>query len=326
LQQKREWGHRSILLFFMRIALLTNSRLSVPSIDFLGSQKLLAAVGLPEREGKVEDADHIQYTAANHNVPVTTFAKNDLAASLAQWLELHRPDVVLVYTFPFKIPTALLNVPAKGFINFHFGLLPQYRGADAIFWQIRNREKEGGVSVHQMTSQLDKGALYMIHKVAIHPMDTYGSHLLNLSVGGVQALQKLLPMLQSGNVVLREQDETLAKYYHRPALADVTIDWRKPAADIAALVNATNPWNKGAVAYLNKYPVKILAVTTQNSTSIHAKNEKSGTILISAQRNNIYVYCGMSEMVNLDILFCNDSFITGAQFAQLGITSGMQFE
>ncbi|MGB8192591.1 MAG: formyltransferase family protein [Chitinophagaceae bacterium] len=308
----------------MKVAILTNSKLSVPALDFLAARKMLVAVGLPAREDKTEDADHIAFTAAHHQVPLATFDRPGFKGSLSEWIALHKPDVVLVFTFPFKIPVDCLNLPARGFINFHFGLLPEYRGADAIFWQIRNRASEGGVSVHQMNEEIDKGRIYFVHKIPLTPADTYGSHLLNLSFAGVAAAEKLLQLLASGTQPSIEQDESKAAYYKRPALRDVEIDWSQPAADIIALINACNPWNKGAVAYLNQYPIKIIAASMHSARS--PQDVKPGTIILVDINKGCVVHCGSGESINLDILFCNDSFITGFQFASLGISQGMRFE
>jgi len=174
----------------MRIGLLTNSKLSIPAIDFMGSNKWLVGIGLPEREDRTEDADQIRHLAIHHNISVRMFGRKDLASNIDNWISELKAEVVFVFTFPFKIPSSILGKPEKGFINFHFGLLPQYRGADAIFWQIRNREKEGGVSVHKMNGEYDKGPVYFINKIPIHSNDTYGTHLLNLSMAAVQATQK----------------------------------------------------------------------------------------------------------------------------------------
>jgi methionyl-tRNA formyltransferase len=306
----------------MRIAILTNSKLSVPAMDFLAGSKQLVCIGVPAREDKTEDADHVAFTAAHHQVPLAVFAKAGFKAGLNDWLAMYKPDVVLVFTFPFKIPTDCLDMPVHGFINFHFGLLPEYRGADAVFWQIRNRAKEGGISVHRMTSEIDRGALYFINKLPLSPADTYGSHVLNLSMAGIAATEKLLQLLQSGALPSIEQDESKAAYYARPALQDVVIDWERPAADIIALINACNPWNKGGVAYFNQYPLKIVAASAYPS----AKSGKPGTIALVDINKNCVVYCGSGESINLDILYCNDSFITGFQFASMGISQGMSFD
>lgn len=308
----------------MKIALLTNSKLSVPAINVLAERRLLAAVGIPAGRGSAEELDHITYTAAQYQVPVQSFTAQDMTLPFSDWLNLHKPDVVFVFTFPFKIPSGALNMPPHGFLNFHFGLLPSYRGADAIFWQIKNREKFGGISVHKMTERFDRGPLYLVHKVAILPNETYGSHVLKLSVEAIQVAEKILQGLQSGTPETTVQDETQAAYYHRPQLADVMIDWQKPAADIIALVNACNPWNKGAVACLNQYPIKIIAVSLAAEPA--PANVPAGTIIKADQKSGCWVSCNSQELVILDILYCNDSFITGFQFTELGISPGMSFD
>ena len=310
----------------MRVAILTNSKLSVPSIDFLVSRKSLVAIGMPEREDPTEDADQVRYMAAHYKIPLHIFPSGNLANNLREWLLSNKAEAVFVFTFPFRIPITVLSIPAKGFINFHFGVLPQYRGADAIFWQIRNREKEGGISVHRMTGKIDKGPLYLVHKVPILPNETYGSHLLNLSMVAVQVAEQILQLLVQREPIFTEQDESKAAWYHRPILDDVLIDWNQTAAAIIALVNATNPWNKGAVTYLNQYPLKILAASVRPGTTEFAQNLKPGTITGIDEQYGCYICCGSGEILNLDILYCNDSFITGIQFAKLGITPGIRFE
>lgn len=308
----------------MKVALLTNSKLSIPAINVLAERGLLAVIGIPAGKGSVEELDHITYTAAQYQVPVQSFTAQEMTTPFNDWLNTYKPDVVFVFTFPFKIPSGTLNMPPHGFINFHFGLLPSYRGADAIFWQIKNRERSGGISVHKMTERFDRGPLYLVHKVPLLPFETYGSHVLKLSVEAIPVTEKILQGLQSGTLQATAQDESQAAYYHRPQLADVMIDWHKPAADIIALVNAANPWNKGAVACINQYPIKIVSVSIAAERA--PANLPPGTIVKADQKSGCHVSCGSEELVILDILYCNDSFITGAQFVQLGVGPGMQFE
>ena len=76
-------------------------------------------------------------------------------------------DCVFVLTFPWKIPEELFNLAPKGFINFHYALFPKYKGADPIFWQIKNNEKEGGLTIHIMNSELDEGPIILHEKLFI---------------------------------------------------------------------------------------------------------------------------------------------------------------
>jgi hypothetical protein len=94
----------SILIFFMKVAILTNSKLSVPAVDFLASRKLLVAIGIPEREDRTEDADQVRYMALHYQIPLHVFPAANLAHNLREWLGSNKADAVLVFTFPFRIP------------------------------------------------------------------------------------------------------------------------------------------------------------------------------------------------------------------------------
>jgi methionyl-tRNA formyltransferase len=144
-------------------------------------------------------------------------------------------------------------------------------------------------------------------------------------MAAIGATEKLLQLLQSGAEPNIRQNETGAAYYARPMLQDVLINWDRPAADIIALINACNPWNKGAVAYFNQYPLKIVAASFYPAAGLSLQVGKPGTIAL-ADNKNCVVTCGSGESINLDILFCNDSFITGFQFTRLGISPGMSFD
>jgi hypothetical protein len=77
---------------------------------------------------------------------------------------------------------------------------------------------------------------------------------------------------------------------------------------------------------LNQYPLKIIAASPASVPALTGVDEKPGTIVKADKNNGCFVRCGMGEFINLDILYCNDSFITGIQFVMLGIAPGMQFE
>jgi methionyl-tRNA formyltransferase len=145
-------------------------------------------------------------------------------------------------------------------------------------------------------------------------------------MAGITATEKILQLLQSDGQPLIQQDESKAAYYARPALHDVLINWDQPAADIIALINACNPWNKGAVAYFNQYPLKVLGASIYPALGLPGPETKPGTIVLIDTNKNCVVRCGSGESINLDILYCNDSFMTGFQFARLGISQGMRFD
>lgn len=52
------------------------------------------------------------------------------------------------------------DIPRLGSINLHCGKLPTYRGAPPAFWELMAGEREVGVTVHQVSAELDAGAIF----------------------------------------------------------------------------------------------------------------------------------------------------------------------
>jgi len=57
------------------------------------------------------------------------------------------------------IPLAVLEDLSFGAINLHPSLLPRYRGADPMFWQVHDQEPTVGVIVHYLDSRVDAGPI-----------------------------------------------------------------------------------------------------------------------------------------------------------------------
>ena len=57
--------------------------------------------------------------------------------------------------------------PKKGFINIHPSYLPFYKGANPYYHMLINNEKQGGVSIHQVTQDIDGGKIFCRSKYPI---------------------------------------------------------------------------------------------------------------------------------------------------------------
>lgn len=307
------------LAALMKVAVLCNSRLGLPAIQQLISMGKVTACATPDRVH--EEKEEIAWVCQQTGTPHRTFSKIQVKEEMELWLQTYIPDVVLVLTFPHRIPEKLLNKPKYGFINFHFGLLPAYRGADAIFWQLKNRETTGAISIHQMSAELDKGPLYAIQQVPIQANDTYGSHSNALAFSCAGAAINTLSMLQQ-NTTPVIQNEHEAKYYKRPALDDVTIDWTENADNIIALINACNPWNKGALCTIDGYPLKIIRATKGNLS----QSGEAGEIIQLTTEKGFEVACGKNESILIHMCYFNNEFVTLDKLTQSGLRTGLRFD
>lgn len=77
-------------------------------------------------------------------------------------------DLGVSYCYPKKIPNELLIIPKLGFINYHPGPLPKYKGPNEYDEAIKNKETHWGVTVHDMTEEYDSGNIRKILKFNLH--------------------------------------------------------------------------------------------------------------------------------------------------------------
>jgi len=82
-------------------------------------------------------------------------------------------DLGVSYCFPKMIKEPLLSKPRLGFVNFHPGPLPKYKGPTELDDAIKNQEIDWGVTVHYMDETYDTGDIIKIQKIKLHepPID-----------------------------------------------------------------------------------------------------------------------------------------------------------
>jgi methionyl-tRNA formyltransferase len=170
------------------------------------------------------------------------------------WLQAVQPQIVLVFLYPQRIGEEVFNKVPHGVWNFHPAPLPEFRGADPVFWMLRRGLRRGGLTVHRMVREWDAGAIFQFFEENPGPVDTQGSYLRRLSERAAEAAVVLVGELQKkglhdglGDIPTSPQQETQARMWRRPELADLFLRWDAEEADsLACLVKAANPYFGGA--------------------------------------------------------------------------------
>jgi methionyl-tRNA formyltransferase len=309
----------------MKLAILANSHLALPTLHDLLQQGIVAGVGVPAT-GE-EAPERVAGLSAAAGVPVGRFTQAALAAELTAWLAAVQPTAVLVMTFPWRIPTTALALLPNGWFNTHFAPLPAYRGPEPLFWLIRNGATAGGVTIHRMTAALDKGPVVLQQAVPLSPTDTHGLHQGHLAGAAVGLVRRLTEALQGSSPLPEHpQDEAMAHYWPRPALPDLCIKWTNSATAIGRLVRAANPWNRGAFATLRGQPIRVLAATPLPASSKPVFPPITpGTVVSADPTTGLAVACGDGLHLRLDIVSLEEGYFTGAQLVGLGIGKGEKF-
>ncbi|MBG8554971.1 methionyl-tRNA formyltransferase [Hymenobacter guriensis] len=305
----------------MQVAVIISSALGWPALQALAAQGGVAAVAVPYCPPEAE-TDQLAQQVAALGLPITRLARQQLGADLAAWLEPLAIEAVLVFTLPWRIPAAVLALPPQGFLNFHLAPLPAYRGPEPLFWLLRNGEATGAVTVHRMDADFDTGPVVLTEPVPIGPGDTHGLHRAQLAGRAAPVALHLLASLRGQAPLLTPvaQEGAPARYWPRPALADVCVRWSEPAVAIERLVRATNPWNRGALATLRGQPLRLLSVTPHPQAATGPATP--GTVLHADRTAGLWVACGAGEALRLDMVALDEGYFTGLQLMQLGVGVG----
>ncbi len=158
---------------------------------------------------------------------------------LATSLEALEPDLILVWSYPMLVPAEILTIPRLASLNLHMGLLPEYRGPDAIPWAIANGESVTGVTLHEMDEGFDTGPMLARARVSIHPDDDIVDVLRNTRRAGLHLLRTGWVHYTSRRIEGRPQDPTTARTWPRRTDEDDRIAWEESAIRIRNLVRAT---------------------------------------------------------------------------------------
>ena len=110
--------------------------------------------------------------------------------------------------------------------NFHFSLLPKYRGCHTNYLQLKNGEKYSGVTCHEIDNGVDTGNIIDSIKFQIKLNDTSKDNYFRLMNKAVELFTNILPKLLSGNYNSKKQAENEATYFPRSY-----IDYKKEAID-----------------------------------------------------------------------------------------------
>ncbi len=306
-----------------KVILLCGGRLGIPILRTLVFSKQLAAIAIPDH--CTEFIQQVQLLLKDASLPIINVSKNDCTEKLQKAINDYDANMGIIVSFSFKLSPAVFNLTVNGFFNVHPGLLPQYRGPDPVFQQIKNQDIFGGITIHKVDSDFDTGPIVLTDKIKIHPTDTHGILTTRLSELAATQVDILLKMAAFGIAIpCRQQDETKAVYYKIQTANEVSINWQTmDAATIVALANACNPWNKGAVTQLNGIIIRLLEVEKRSIQLAEAV--VPGTIL-SIDNENITVATMSKELLAISFIYIEEGFLKSSSLLKMGIQIGMQFQ
>ena len=303
----------------MRIALLCNDRLGLPALQMLVQNRMVVAAATSDRSPEMIGI--MKLVSQQGGVPTTVFSRKNFEADLLEWLRKVQPDVVLVKTFPFKIPASALQIPQYGFINFHYAPLPEYRGSNPLFWMIKKGITAGGVTIHRMNEQFDTGPILLQQPVQFPANSTFGICSTLLAQTGAQLVIPLINGLKGNTISEKLQDEKGAEWYGRPQANDLFINWQAmDSVEIRNLANACNPWLKGAPTRWRGIPINLVHLT--DSEMVVADAVSPGSVLHISSAEGLHIACKDGKAVKAEVIYVEEGFFGGSHLQFFGLKQG----
>ena len=248
----------------------------------------------PQGRGLRRLPSPVKTLALSRGLPVVQPSSLRDAASCSE-LKRYRLEALVVAAYGLIVPPALLEWPRHGCINVHASLLPRWRGAAPIQRALLEGDPETGVSIMQMDTGLDTGALIASLRVPISPRETAGTLGDKLAGAGAKSIVTALSQLRAdGRLPARPQPEFGVTYAPKIERRETTIDWTASATTVDRRVRAFDPV-PGASTQLEGTPIKIWS-TEPAAGRFGAPGE-----VARAAGASIVVSCGEGALVVLEL-------------------------
>lgn len=117
-------------------------------------------------------------------------------------------------------------------LNMHNSLLPKYRGVRPVNWALKNNESKHGVTLHEMTPQVDQGPIIAQIEFSIFPNIEEVEDVYSRCISVAKIILKdYLPNLDK--IVPQRQDDSKATYYSEATISSLgeRFDLRRNASN-----------------------------------------------------------------------------------------------
>ncbi len=151
------------------------------------------------------------------------------------------PDCCPVVAYGALVPRSALHIPAHGWVNLHFSLLPAWRGAAPVQASIRAGDDITGATTFLLEEGLDTGPTYGVVTEAVGPADTAGHLLGRLAMSGAALLVATMDGIADGTLYAKPQPVDGVSHAPKVTTDDARVDWAAAPHAVDRLVRSVTP-------------------------------------------------------------------------------------
>ncbi|MGY1428473.1 methionyl-tRNA formyltransferase [Streptomyces sp. MN12] len=195
------------------------------------------------------------------------------------------PDCCPVVAYGALLPRVALDVPARGWVNLHFSLLPAWRGAAPVQHALMAGDEITGASTFLIEEGLDSGPVYGTVTETVRPTDTSGDLLTRLAFAGAGLLAATMDGIEDGSLKAVPQPEEGVTLAPKITVEDARVDWAAPALRVDRVVRGCTPAPGAWTTFRGERLKLVQAVPVPDRTDLAPGQ-------LAAGKNNVYVGTG----------------------------------
>ncbi|WP_405739276.1 methionyl-tRNA formyltransferase [Streptomyces sp. NBC_00028] len=249
----------------MKLVFAGTPEVAVPALDALiasGRHEVAAVVTRPDApagRGRRLVASPVAERAEEAGIEVLKPLKPRDPEFLERLREI-APDCCPVVAYGALLPRVALDIPAQGWVNLHFSLLPAWRGAAPVQHSVMAGDEITGASTFLIEEGLDSGPVYGTVTEEVRATDTSGDLLTRLAFAGAGLLAATMDGIEDGTLKAVPQPNDGITLAPKITVEDAQVDWATPALRVDRVVRGCTP-APGAWTVFRGERLKLIQVT-----------------------------------------------------------------
>jgi methionyl-tRNA formyltransferase len=230
----------------MKLVFAGTPEVAVPALDALlasGRHEVAAVVTRPDApagRGRRLVASPVAERAEESGIEVLKPVRPRDPEFLERLAQI-APDCCPVVAYGALLPRVALDIPAHGWVNLHFSLLPAWRGAAPVQHAIMAGDEITGASTFLIEEGLDSGPVYGTVTEQIRPTDTSGDLLTRLAFAGAGLLAATMDGIADGTLKAVPQPAEGISLAPKITVEDAKVDFATPALRVDRVVRGCTP-------------------------------------------------------------------------------------
>ena len=288
-----------------KIVFFGSDSICLPSLEWLYSKgeeqwELLAVVSQPDRkQGRGQKLKSNPVAKYAKDKGIKLLQPDKPVEGLVQFFEDHKVDISFVMAYGHYLGRGIRKASRLGMVNFHGSILPKYRGASPVETAIASGEKETGVSLMQISREMDAGAVADIERISIGKEDCASIVRKKIGQATVPILERSMTKLLKSELEFKPQDEGFKSHCRKLTKEDGLIDFGLSAHGIYNRWRAFKTW-PNSYCFHGETRIKVGQLEIcKHSLSGNELGLPSGSVILEKDSLKVVTSIGLIRILEL---------------------------